>query len=554
MLKRAFAAILVLAGVVPVFAANRGAEVIVVYNTRVPESKSIAEYYAERRHVPASQIFGFALNTGEEMSRTEFTDSLEKPLARKLEAKKLWRTGTETLPATNGHPAKVIRRVTESKIRYAVLCYGVPVKIARDPNLPDPQRDKIRPEFRRNEAAVDSELSLLPSLDEDLPLDGPLTNPLYGLTNAVAFTPTNGVLMVARLDGPSAKIARGLVDKAIEAETNGLWGRAYFDARNIQDPAYKLGDEWIEEAAKMCRELGFETTVDEKPATFPPEFPMSHIAIYCGWYAGNADGPFARKHVEFMPGAFAYHLHSFSAAHLRSATDNWVGPLLARGATITMGCVYEPYLGGTPDVSIFISRFIHFGFTFGEAAYACQSVLSWQTTVVGDPLYQPFGIPPLERLKELVARRSKYLEWSHLKVVDLNIGRETPLPIVVNYLETIPTTKHSAVLTEKLAGLYETMGKPSSAIETYQKALTLDPSPEQAIRIRLTLADKLLEAKDDAAAYDDLKNLLSENPDYPAKENIYKRMEPLAEKLNKKEDLAKLEGELQPKGPAAVKN
>jgi hypothetical protein len=35
--------------------------------------------------------------------------------------------------------------------------------------------------------------------------------------------PTNGILLVTRLDGPSASIARGLVDKALEAETNGLW-------------------------------------------------------------------------------------------------------------------------------------------------------------------------------------------------------------------------------------------------------------------------------------------------------------------------------------------
>jgi len=32
-------------------------------------------------------------------------------------------------------------------------------------------------------------------------------------------------------------------------------------------------------------------------------------------------------------------------------------------------------------------------------------------------------------------------------------------------------------------------GKPSSAIITYQRALTLNPSPEQRIRIRLTLGE-----------------------------------------------------------------
>ena len=156
------------------------------------------------------------------------------------------------------------------------------------------------------------------------------------------------MLLVARLDGPTPAIARGLVDKALQAEADGLWGRAYFDLRNITDPGYKLGDDWIRGAAEICRRLGFETVVDENPGTFPAAFPMSQIAFYIGWYDGTVSGPFAQPTVEFMPGAFAYHLHSFSAATLRSASQNWVGPLLAKGATITMGCVAEPYLSGHP--------------------------------------------------------------------------------------------------------------------------------------------------------------------------------------------------------------
>ncbi len=123
--------------------------------------------------------------------------------------------------------------------------------------------------------------------------------------------------------------------------------------RNITDPAYKLGDDWIRAAAEICRRAGFETVVDENPGTFPAGFPMSQIALYLGWYDANASGPFAQPTVEFMPGAFAYHLHSYSAGTLRSTSQYWVGPLLAKGATITMGCVAEPYLSGTPDVADF---------------------------------------------------------------------------------------------------------------------------------------------------------------------------------------------------------
>ena len=77
---------------------------------------------------------------------------------------------------------------------------------------------------------------------------------------------------------------------------------------------------------------------------------------------------------------------------MRSTTQNWVGPLIAHGADATMGCVYEPYLALTPHVDIFTRRLLD-GDSFAEAAYACQPGLSWMTTVVGDPLYQPFQTP-----------------------------------------------------------------------------------------------------------------------------------------------------------------
>ena len=40
-------------------------------------------------------------------------------------------------------------------------------------------------------------------------LTGPWPNPFYSATNASAFHPTNGILMVARLDAPSSAIAAG---------------------------------------------------------------------------------------------------------------------------------------------------------------------------------------------------------------------------------------------------------------------------------------------------------------------------------------------------------
>ena len=126
----------------PYLAKAGGDEVIVIYNMRLPESKEVAEYYAQRRHVPTNQVFGFDLPTGADISRTEYHDALEKPLAKRLEARDLWKIRSQTVPETSGVPMHIVWKVTQSKIRYAVLCYGVPYRIPEDPQLKEEQLKK----------------------------------------------------------------------------------------------------------------------------------------------------------------------------------------------------------------------------------------------------------------------------------------------------------------------------------------------------------------------------------------------------------------------------
>src|SRR5262245_3781441 len=95
-MRRFMASLAVLLGGVTtrLHGSNPGGEVVVVYNTRLPESKAIAEFYAQQRQVPKNQIFGFALPLTEDIPRREFRDSLQKPLAKTLTDKKLWRMGS----------------------------------------------------------------------------------------------------------------------------------------------------------------------------------------------------------------------------------------------------------------------------------------------------------------------------------------------------------------------------------------------------------------------------------------------------------------------------
>jgi uncharacterized protein (TIGR03790 family) len=503
-------------------AADSGTSVVLIYNNKVPESKRVAEHYSQRRNVPAAQIFGFDLPTGEGMSRAEFNKLLRDPLRAALRTANLF-------PSTNrvGEGSAV---TAPAGIRYLALCYGVPTKVLSDPGLNEPDTDRLSAEMRRNEASVDSELTCLPM--EQYRLAGPMTNPGYGATNPlVQLQPSRGLFLVTRLDGPSAAIAMGLVDKAMEAETNGLWGRAYFDLRGITEGSYKLGDDMIRNAADWTTRAGFEVIIDDKPNTFTPGFPMSQIGFYAGWYDGNVSGPFTQAPVEFMPGAVAYHLHSFSAVTIRATNLNWVGPLLAAGATATMGCVDEPYLSGTPDTGVLFSR-LFFGHSFGEAACAAQGVISWQTIAVGDPLYRPFGVHPGTQHTELERRKSPLLQWSHLRAVNLNLATGTPAAEALDHLLNLDATRQSAILTEKSGDLLLLQKQTGDAVDTYTQTLRRGVSPQQRVRILLTLARLAAYRGRSKAAVESYEQFLKEYPRYPDTAQIYQELLPVAEQAD----------------------
>ncbi|HEY1171563.1 MAG TPA: TIGR03790 family protein [Verrucomicrobiae bacterium] len=534
--------VLLIGSAAPFVHADSGADVVVVYNDRSPESKRVAEYYAEKRQVPKEQIIALHLSREEIITREDYKKELEEPLWRALLAKKLITLRPDAADATIIAPS-----VAEAKIRYAVLCYGVPVKISKAVGLVEAGIEKLPEALRENYAAVDSELSLLPMKTRNLSITGPLNSPFYGITNSAMLHPTNGILMVTRLDGPSEAIAKGLVDKALEAEKDGLWGRSYIDLRNIKEGEYKQGDDWIRQASEVTSKLGWETIIDNKPETFPAAFPMSQVGFYFGWYEGNLSGPFAWGEAEFLPGAFAYHLHSFSADSIRATNRNWVGPLLAKGVTATMGCVYEPYLGGTPDIGTFAVRWLHNRFSFGEAAYAGSPVLSWQTTVIGDPLYRPMVKGPEIRHAELMTKENPLIEWSHLKIVNLNLVRSTTPKEMIGYLNQTATTRTSNVLQEKLGDLWMLEKKPEEAAKAYALALDLKPTKKQQLRLLFAQADTLAALEKSTEAVDVYLKIERLYPDYPDMMGLYQKLLPVAQKAKRTEVVEKCQKALQPK-------
>ena len=523
-----------------------GNEVLVIYNAQMPASEAVARHYAQRRSVPDSQLLGLRLSDSGTISRADYVSGIQEPVRKYLVEKGLAEWVPDSSAPLPGRKATTRNRLRliRSEIRYLLLCYGVPWYIPHDSSMRS-ETEGIPAQFLRNDASVDDELALLPRLGFNDPI-ATSPNPVVGATNAAQIHPTNGVFMVTRLDGPTPEIARGLVDKALEAESRGLWGHAYIDLRAITNGPYWWGDRMITNAAVAAKRLGFDTFVDNQPTSLGVGYPLSQVALYIGWYDSGVTGPFYRASVEFLPGAFAYHLHSFSAANLRSASENWVGPLLARGATATMGCVAEPYLEFTPNPAMFLERWGYVGMTLGEAATAAHPVLSWQTVVVGDPLYRPFGRPLADDGKRLDDANDPRTAYALVRNANLQVMAGRPVEAVRDQLEGQRWATNHAVVAEKIGRLYWSGIRVRRALEWYDTALSLtNATPMQRRRLLLDSIEAHRVLGQPAEAYRCLEQLIVTSPPDVDRQELRIRQLQFAREMRDVEKITAVSNEVQ---------
>ena len=125
--------------------------------------------------------------------------------------------------------------------------------------------------------------------------------------------------------------------------------------------------------------------------------------------------------------------------------------------------------------------------------------------------------------------------------------------VIVEMLEQLVLVVVQVVVTEKLGDLYSAQGKPSSAVFAYIQALGLDPSPQQRLRLRLVLGEKLPALERTPEAYADYQELLRELPGYPDKLGICRKLLSLAQALNRKDDAAGYQAEIDRLSPPPPK-
>ncbi len=454
---------------------REAAATVVVYNRSDPASRDLAKYYAERRGIPFSQVLGLECPPEEEISRDQYLVRIEAPIRDAFTKRGWW---------TIERNADGQRFVARANKRFVALIRGVPLKIRPDEKTANraPPRDvppgsSLATLLSHNEASVDSELAALFSLLNDYP--ALLNNPYFRrFTRIFDVPPSQGPLLVCRLDGPSDADVRRMIDDGIATERSGLWGWACIDARNIQDGEYKEGDDWMREVAALMRRQGIPVLFDNAPEVLPAGFPLTDTAIYYGWYAGSVTGPFSDAGFRFVPGAVAVHLHSFSAVTIRDASQAWVAPLLAAGATASAGNVYEPYLSLTLNLSVFQDRLMS-GFTLAEAAYTAHRGLSWMGIIVGDPLYRPYASWHNARTEP-----GPESPWREYRRAVLAAGG-SPVAAAAR-LRDLAVESGNSMFLEALGQAQAAEGDVTAGLETLDEAFAMEKS--RSIRFRIALS------------------------------------------------------------------
>jgi uncharacterized protein (TIGR03790 family) len=362
------------------------ARTAVLVNADQPAGLAIAREFMAHRGIPAANLISLPLGRSETLQWKAYAAQVLGPLRARLLAAGLLEGKLEETTDARGRAGFIPTGTT--RLQWLVLVHGVPLKMApsglKGLNPANP--------VKGDHASLDSELALiaLPNLDPE----SARPNPWYGRADAEA----EGVIRTARLDGPSAESVLQALRGAWSAEAKGLRGRAYVD---LGGP-YPEGDGWFRACLDPLRELGFPPDLEESKEPFPPTARGDAPAFYFGWYSQKPNGKFGQKATRLAPGAIALHLHSFSAASLHIPEANWAPWLVAQGAGLTFGNVYEPYLSLTirPDRLL---KALQTGMSAGEAAWHATPSVSWQGIILGDPFYQPFAVPVEAQVKASAA-------------------------------------------------------------------------------------------------------------------------------------------------------
>ncbi|NBX01664.1 TIGR03790 family protein [bacterium] len=400
------------------------ATTIVIANQNNPEGVQIAQILLRKRNIPEENLIILPLSTEEEISWSQYSETILNPLRHLLLSRQL--IAGEIKAERDEYGREGFIKTENPRVTWIICMTGVPLKIK---NLDHDKYPENAP-LKRSQACVDSELALLGITNHNP--HGPINNPWFGNASLV----TSDVIRTARLDGPSSSDILRSLNQTWQAEKNGLRGRSYID----KGGPYPEGDVWLDRTANLSRSMGFPTDIEETPKLFHEKSRSDAPAFYFGWYTQLPQGRFGLQRVLLAPGSIAIHTHSFSAFTLRSSSGNWAAWLVKQGAGLTAGNVYEPYLQFSlrPDA---LMRGIAQGMTAGEAAWFATPAISWQGTILGDPFYRPLAHDIQPQLKDFLVQPDDYSVYSVLRGAEIEqkINPQKSLAMLVVAQEKNPS-------------------------------------------------------------------------------------------------------------------
>jgi uncharacterized protein (TIGR03790 family) len=354
--------------------------VLVVFNRNDGGSREVAKYYAKMRGIPEKNLCSIAPIDPGSVNWKEYLTQVKPPIQ------------------------KCLKEVGPEKILYIVFSYQTPFRL----DGPQPDQRSGNGGFALDQFVADIWNQYAPDFPmgrQAQPYFAPARSklnqylPFVSLADYRAQPGAMTIYSVWRLDAADAKLAKGLVAKAIEAEKSGLKGEVCIDRRwplnTIEDNGYGSGDWDLHRAAGFARQAGFKVIEDANDQEFgtPPAPMCPNAALYAGWYSlNNYNDAFT-----WNTGAIGIHLDSLSALNPRTGT-NWVANAVKRGITVTTGAVGEPYLSGLLHPSGTF-RDLFQGANVGDAFLRNTALLKWEILYIGDPLYRPFpdGMPPFAK-------------------------------------------------------------------------------------------------------------------------------------------------------------
>jgi uncharacterized protein (TIGR03790 family) len=339
--------------------ARRGPDgVLIVINENSEDSIKVGEAYRALRNVPEKNVCRIRCSTEEVIGRGEYEEQIRAPVLRQLLDRGLGRV-----------------------VSFIVTTSGVPLTIAAGTAADAAETDQ-------SAASVDSELALV---GLSYPPNGPVPNPYLHRDELFDSTRLHFYL-VTRLDGPDPDEVISRVKDGLAVERDqafGSRGFARFDLHPDETPLAARLNRAIQYCYRtMRRQERFMGRIELPENTILPFF-RKDSAINTFFFVGWQEREYDPEVFSWVQGAVAVTLDPVTAATLKDPKKSWVAAATQAGVVGSIGNVSDPGPAGRPSIAG-LFEYIRSGYTWAEAAYMCIPYLSWQTVVVGDPLYAPY--------------------------------------------------------------------------------------------------------------------------------------------------------------------